>query len=80
MRTWAGKECSGIDVDRETATFKDYTFASAKTDWPATWRNWMRKAKPGAGGLTKYEKNMSRLRAPDSAEPATNFLLTGTTR
>jgi hypothetical protein len=65
MRSWAREECPGIDLDRETATFKDYTFATAKTDWLKTWRNWMRKAKPvnGSRRLTKYEETMKALDA-----------------
>jgi uncharacterized protein YdaU (DUF1376 family) len=62
MRQWAARECPGIDVDRETAVFRDYTFASPKTDWVKTWRNWMRKAKPAGGRrLTKYEESMAEL-------------------
>jgi hypothetical protein len=54
MREWAAKEAPGVDVDREFAKLRDHTFATAKTDWPATWRNWIReafdrvKARPGA--------------------------------
>jgi hypothetical protein len=58
---WAVKNCPGVDVARETEAFKDYTFASAKTDWVATWRNWMRKAKPTGRRLTKYEESMNEL-------------------
>ncbi len=44
MRAWAAKEASGVDVDRETAKMRDHTFATARTEWTATWRNWMREA------------------------------------
>lgn len=37
-------ECPGVDLEAETRVFRDYTFATAKTDWDATWRNWVRKA------------------------------------
>lgn len=43
MRTWAALECPTVDVNKATAKFMDYTFTSAKTDWVATWRNWLRK-------------------------------------
>lgn len=46
MRMWAAAECPGVDVDRETAKFRDHEFANPKSDWPATWRNWMRRAEP----------------------------------
>ncbi len=44
MRRWAAENAPGVDVDAETAKFRDHTFATARTDWPATWRNWFRKA------------------------------------
>jgi hypothetical protein len=42
MREWAKAECPNVDVDRATAKFRDHTFKNAITDWPATWRNWLR--------------------------------------
>lgn len=45
--------------------FKDYWFAQpgqkgVKLDWPATWRNWCRNAKPGLGKSTEtaYQRSM----------------------
>ena len=35
-------ECPLVDIAAQTKIFRDYTFKTAKTDWPATWRNWMR--------------------------------------
>jgi hypothetical protein len=76
MRAWAATECPDIDLDRETATFKDYTFASAKTDWLKTWRNWMRKAKPINGTRpTRYEELRKRAVAWNPDAPTTNPLL-----
>jgi hypothetical protein len=78
MIGWATSQCPGIDIDRETAAFKDYTFASAKTDWVKTWRNWMRKAKP-AGNVrpSRYDELMGQ-RKPASQEPsAAALFLTG---
>jgi hypothetical protein len=76
MRAWAATECPGIDLDRETATFKDYTFASVKTDWLKTWRNWMRKAKPLNGSRpTRYEETRKRALAWNPDAPTTNPLL-----
>lgn len=48
MRAWARKETGLADevIDAETEKFRDH-FAgsgSAKVDWAATWRNWLRKA------------------------------------
>lgn len=63
MRSWAKAECKAADVDAETAAFRDHEWRSAKTDWAATWRNWMRRAstwKPsalnGSPRLTRYEQ------------------------
>jgi len=44
MRVWAAQNTPGIDVDFETASFKDYEFPRAHSNWNATWRNWMREA------------------------------------
>jgi hypothetical protein len=79
MIDWAAKQCPGVDVDRETAAFKDYTFANGKTDWVKTWRNWMRKAKPaGRGRPSRYDELMAQ-RRPASQEPsaAALFLIGG---
>ncbi len=47
MREWAAHEVPGLDVDQVTRVFVDYwraaTRNAAKKDWPATWRNWLRK-------------------------------------
>jgi hypothetical protein len=73
MREWASKECPQIDIDRETATFKDYTFATPRSDWLKTWRNWMRKAKPANGRpLTKYEQSMKALEEWGSNDTGTD--------
>lgn len=49
LRTWAAANAPGVDVEAQTAAFRDYEFRNGKTDWAATWRNWMRKAKPANG-------------------------------
>ncbi|WNO06033.1 hypothetical protein [Rhodoferax mekongensis] len=33
-----------VNVELETATFRDHTFSTARSDWDGTWRNWIRKA------------------------------------
>lgn len=48
MREWAATEVPGVDVDRSTRMFVDYWRGVAgvkatKRDWPATWRNWLRR-------------------------------------
>lgn len=49
MLAWARSEAPGVLLSAETAKFRDYWVAQGgqrgrKTDWVATWRNWMRKA------------------------------------
>ena len=43
MKIWASTECANVDIHSETAKFRDHTFSTARTDWVATWRNWIRK-------------------------------------
>lgn len=35
-------ECPLVEIAAQTVIFRDHTFKAAKTDWIATWRNWMR--------------------------------------
>lgn len=44
LKTWASTECPGVDILAQTKAFRDYEFRNSHTDWPATWRTWMRKA------------------------------------
>lgn len=44
MRAWARAEAPWVDVDAETAKLRDHEFGKARSDWPATWRNWIRRA------------------------------------
>ena len=44
LRTWAMHNAPSVNLERETAIFLDHEFAHARTDWSATWRNWIRKA------------------------------------
>ncbi len=44
MRAWAAGDSPGVDLDRETAKFKDWQYKAARSDWPAAWRSWIRKA------------------------------------
>lgn len=51
MRQWAADTAPAVDVRSETENFVDYWRGEAKTkaDWPATWRNWMRRAQKDSG-------------------------------
>lgn len=48
MVQWAATEAPHADLKRETEKFRDWEFAHSRTDWPATWRTWMRKASDSA--------------------------------
>ena len=52
MRQWAAESAPAVDVKAETENFVDYWRGEAKTkaDWPATWRNWMRRAQKDSAG------------------------------
>jgi hypothetical protein len=44
MVAWAREQAPGVDVQRETIKFRNHEFAKGKSDWPATWRNWILEA------------------------------------
>jgi len=51
-KAWAQSERHDLDIDAESAKFRDYWHAKAgkdgcKADWLATWRNWIRNAYAG---------------------------------
>lgn len=47
-REWARTQAPDVDLQRETAKFMDWEFKTARSDWGAAWRNWMRKAQESA--------------------------------
>lgn len=50
----------GVNVARELAKFRDHTFKTARSDWPATFRNWLRdaadRAKPAGGSFLEAKQ------------------------
>lgn len=66
MREWAAREAPGASVERETAKFVDHQFKSAYSDWPATWRNWMRRAAERAAPARGREEGLSEYSDPNS--------------
>lgn len=61
LKALAEGECPGVDIDFETAKFRDHQFDRAHTDWPAAWRNWMRRA---------FQFGAQRAARGSKAEPA----------
>lgn len=58
MRAWAEMKAPSVDIDREHESFVDYWLAhgTKMADWPATWRNWMRRAPKMGGALYSAEE------------------------
>lgn len=48
MSEWAEASAPLVDWRRETEKFRDWEFKHPRTDWPATWRTWVRKAQEDA--------------------------------
>lgn len=53
MTAWAARTAPDVNIGAETERFTDYWVAApgqrgVKTDWTATWRNWMRRAQEQA--------------------------------
>jgi hypothetical protein len=42
---YAKSQIPDINAEEEAAKFKDYEFAKPRSDWPAAWRNWIRRCK-----------------------------------
>lgn len=60
-------ECPSVDIARETAKFRDHTFGTARTNWEATWRNWIRKAaeigsRSASRGTSQQDANVAASR------------------
>jgi hypothetical protein len=56
------EECPSVDLDAEHRKFTDHWNAktgkdAAKLDWNATWRNWIRNARPVLNGQRRYAAN-----------------------
>jgi hypothetical protein len=82
MQAWAAEECQGIDLAYHTQKFLDHTFGTARQDWTATWRNWMRTERErkheadqrglGRTGRETVDDKLRRLRGagkPSVGEP-----------
>jgi hypothetical protein len=77
MRDWAAKETPSVDVELQTANFRDYWASKAKDatklDWVAAWRTWMRndedrKSRLKRSGRVDREKANEALRRLYEAE------------
>jgi len=83
LKTWAAETCPGVSVDRSTAKFRDHTFKTARSDWPGTWRNWIRSdfeglpANKGLPAWREQQRAETQKAAPSialgAADPNTFF-------
>ncbi|MBP8145965.1 MAG: YdaU family protein [Inhella sp.] len=44
LLAWARHEHPGVELEHELAKFRDNTFRTPRSDWDATFRNWIREA------------------------------------
>lgn len=44
LRAWAAEKFPAVDIEAQTEAFRDWEYAKPRTDWPAAWRSWIRKA------------------------------------
>jgi uncharacterized protein YdaU (DUF1376 family) len=59
MVEWARENVITVNLDIETQKFKDHEYKTAKTDWPACWRTWMRNAQQYARGSPAIGKQQA---------------------
>lgn len=46
--SWAASSAPLVNIGRATERFKDHTFKTARSDWDAAWRNWIRRDQESA--------------------------------
>ena len=66
-KQWAKSERPDLDVEMESESFKDYWSSkggkeACKTDWYATWRNWVRRANAPKSGQKTVSNIMAGVR------------------
>ncbi len=49
LRQWARDNAPTVNVDSETETFREFEFQRPYTNWPATWKRWMKRANERKG-------------------------------
>jgi hypothetical protein len=71
--TWAAEHAPLVDWKAQTDRMRDWEYKHTRTDWPAAWRTWMRKAQEaavaekqrngahGGSGETPYQRNQRLL-------------------
>lgn len=78
MRAWAAAKFPAVDVDAQTEAMRDHEYRTPRSDWPATWRTWIRNAvnfggapKNGAGSTDPPKRKTRYDQAKEALERAT---------
>jgi len=77
VKAWARENAPRLDVDEQAAAMRDHTFATARTDWDGTLRNWLRKAHASPASVRPFQtaKERDRLAAEVRVREMTGGLL-----
>jgi hypothetical protein len=65
MREWARASAPSANVERETMKFRNHEFAKARSDWLATWQNWILKADENAAASPQSRPPPESFRAQE---------------
>lgn len=70
MRKWAKETCPNVDIDAQTLIFRDHEYKDPHGNWPAAWRQWMRRAPEFSrnGGSAGEAPKLSWRPPPDEEE------------
>ena len=60
VKAWARENAPRLDVDEQAAAMRDHTFATARTDWDGTLRNWLRKAHASPSSVRPFQTAKER--------------------
>jgi hypothetical protein len=60
VKAWAREHAPRLDVDEQAAAMRDHTFATARTDWDGTLRNWLRKAAASHSSVKPFQTAKER--------------------
>jgi hypothetical protein len=71
LLAWAAQKVPGVNIEAETENFRDHEFKDAHTDWPATWRKWMRRSATEIPRGTSRQFNQPRPSAVERVRAAT---------
>ena len=76
LAEWARTEAPAVDAVLELEKLRDHTFATARSDWPGTFRNWIRKAaeRPAANVSFLAAKQAEAAKWANPPKPAFDYI------